>query len=193
MGQAPSLTDQIRERTKLLNRQNRQLERELTRLEREKHVVTLKVKKAAREGNRDLLDTLTTQFMVYRTNIKKLYKIQANLQNVTQKVQMLKSQVEINKAVLELTTTMKIANQQMGLPIITKILMEYETETQKSEIISERMDDMLDDEIDADEKEELVNSALEIISAELGEELKLPPSSTTSDSLLSSDFSSLHV
>lgn len=193
MGQAPSLTEQIRERTKLLNRQNRQLERELTRLEREKHVVTLKVKKAARESNRDLLDTLTTQYMVYRSNIKKLYKIQANLQNVTQKIKMLKSQVEINKAVLELTTTMKVANQQMGLPVITKILMEYETETQKSEIISERMDDMLDDEIDADEKEELVNSALEIISAELGEDLKLPPSSTTSDSLLSSDFSSLHV
>lgn len=193
MGSQLSTEERIKEQTKLLNRQNRALTRELTKLEREKHSICLKIKACAKKGNMELLDALATQYSVYKNNIKKLYRVQGNLQNVTQRVQLLKSTQEINQAILQLTSTLKQTNAEMGLPVLSRMLYEFENETQKTEMVSERLDELFEDDVDEDEKNEIVDSVLAEVGVELGVDLKLPPSNDLETTKLENRFNGLKI
>lgn len=175
MGSSLSLEDQIARDVKIINRQTRALDRELIGMEREKKKLTYKLKTHAKNGNVDMVDALSTEYLVYKVNMKKLTKLKGQMSNVKQKIQIMRSVHDINKAIASLTNTMKVMNERMGISNISKMVMEYDIETTKMETNMEMYDDALDDGIDEDERMEIVNSVLDEIGVELASTIKSAP------------------
>lgn len=170
-----SLEDQIERDVRIINRQIRALDRELLGMEREKTKLTYKIKTHANKGNVDMVNALSTEYLVYKINMKKLTKLKGQMSNVKQKIQIMRSVHDINKAIASLTNTMKVMNERMGISTISKMVMEYDIETTKMETNMEMYDDALDDEIDEDERMEIVNSVLDEIGIEIASTIKTAP------------------
>jgi charged multivesicular body protein 2A len=179
MGSSMSLEERIAHDVKIIGRQTRALDREMMAMDREKKKLTYKLKKHAKDGNIDMVDALSTEFMVYKVNIKKLTKLKGKMSNVKQKIHLMRSVGDINRAILTLTQTMQAMNQKMGISNINSMMMEYSIETNKMETSMEMMDDAMEDDIDENEREEIVNSVLDEIGVEMALSLKSVPSSDT--------------
>lgn len=147
-------------------------------MEREKKNLTYKLKTHAKNGNVDMVDALSTEYLVYKINIKKLTKLKGQMSNVKQKIQIMRSVHDINRAITSLTNTMKVMNEKMGISNINKMVMEYDMETTRMETSMEMYDDVLDDGIDEDERNEIVSSVLDEIGVELATTIKSAPSTT---------------
>lgn len=193
MGSSMSLEDRIAHDVKIIGRQSRALDREMMAMDREKNKLTYKLKKHAKDGNIDMVDALATEFMVYKVNIKKLTKIKGKMSNVKQKIQIMRSVGDINRAILTLTQTMKSMNEKMGISNINSMMMEYSIETNKMDTSMEMMDEAMEDEIDEDEREEIVNSVLDEIGVELSSSLKSAPTETKVEAILKARLEQLLV
>lgn len=142
---------------------------------REKKTVEYKIKTHAKNGDVDMVDALANEFLIYKVNIKKLTKLKGQMSNIKQKIQMMRSVKDINTAILSLTHTMKSMNSKMGIANIASMVMEYDMETNRMQTSMEMFDDVMEDDIDEDEREEIVNSVLAEIGVELASTMKDAP------------------
>jgi len=175
MGAELSIEQRVKREVALLRRQDRGLTREIARMEREKQVLVLKLKRFAGEGRMELVQSISVQYIASKQNIGHLYKIQGQMANVTQRVQIMKSTEEINRAILGLTSTMKFINQTMGSTNVMQMISQFESEVSRQEMLGETLDDMLSGQVDEVEQKELVNSVLDEIGVTLGSQLREAP------------------
>lgn len=190
MGAQPSIESQIDKDIRLLRRQGRKLEREINRMTRENTNITYRIKKYANENNIEMVKALSREYIIYKNNIVKLTKLKGQMSNIQQRIHMMKSHHEINKALLSLTNTMKSMNRRMGLVNIQNIITEFEMETTKAESISEVLDDALTGDVDEDEEDELVESVLDEIGISLAEQLVNAPANTITPSHIEMELES---
>lgn len=184
MGSGQSVESQIDRDIKLLNRQGRKLDREINRMARENKNITYRIKRYATENNIEMVRALSKEYLIYKNNIVKLTRLKGQMSNIKQRIHMMKSHHEINKALVSLTMTMKALNERMGLNNVQKIITEFEIETTKAESMSEVMDEALNGDIDEEEEDEIVESVLAEIGAELAENLTAAPSDTITPSVI---------
>lgn len=180
MGSQQSIESQIDRDIKLLNRQGRKLDREINRMSRENINITYRIKKEAGLNNIEMVKALSREYLIYKSNIVKLTRLKGQMSNIKQRIHMMKSHHEINKALVSLTRTMKALNERMGLTNVQKIITEFEMETTQAEAMTEVLDDALNADIDEDEEDELVESVLDEIGVSLANDLaKVPQNSIT--------------
>lgn len=175
MGGGYSIEEQVKRDIKLMDRHERMIDRDIVRMKREKGGVEAKIKSYAKRGDMDMVDTLATEFMLYKINIKKMSKVKSRLSNIKIKIKMMRSVNEINKALVTLTTTMQQMNQKIGSSSLSNIIMDYERELSKTDTNMEMFDDALENDIDEDEQREIVNSVLDEIGVEFKASLQSAP------------------
>lgn len=175
MGAGQSVESQIERDIRLLNRQGRKLDREINKMTRENVNITYKIKRYAGENNIEMVRALSREYLIYKSNIVKLTKLKGQMSNIKQRIHMMKSHHEINRALVSLTNTMKALNARMGLTNVQKIITEFEMETTKAESMTEIMDDALTGDVDEDEEDELVESVLDEIGVSLANDLTRAP------------------
>lgn len=184
MGSTQSIESQIDRDIKLLNRQSRKLDREINKMSRENVNITYRIKKYAEQGNIDMVKALSREYILYKNNILKLTRLKGQMSNIKQRIHMMKSHHEINRALVSLTNTMKAMNERMGLSNVTKIITEFEMETTKAESMSDVLDDAMTADIDEDEEDEIVESVLDEIGVTLANKLcKAPSDSITASTI----------
>lgn len=184
MGSTQSIESQIDRDIKLLNRQSRKLDREINKMSRENVNITYRIKKYAEQGNIDMVKALSREYILYKNNILKLTRLKGQMSNIKQRIHMMKSHHEINRALVSLTNTMKAMNERMGLSNVTKIITEFEMETTKAESMSDVLDDAMTADIDEDEEDEIVESVLDEIGVTLANQLcKAPSDSITASTI----------
>jgi hypothetical protein len=181
MGMGMSLEETIRRDIKMMDKHERVVSRDLVRMEREKKDVVYKIKSNAKKGNMEMVDSLTTEYLLFKANINKMTKLKGHLSNVKQKIRLMSSVHQINKAFVSLTDTMKIINEQVGTSSLTGIIKEYEQEIQKVEVSMELHGEALDADIDEDERTEIIHSVLDEIGVEFGESMQAAPKSTNAE------------
>jgi charged multivesicular body protein 2A len=180
MGAGLSLDKQIKNDVKMMDRHERIIERDVTRMTREQQTVTIRLKAYAKRGDTDMVNEMANQYAVYRMNIKKLSKLKSHTSNVKQQIQMMRSIQEINRALSTLTTTMKQINSTTGVASLGSIIREYDREIARTETNVEMLDEaMTDDNIDEDEQRELVNSVLDEIGVEIDASMMSAPFKTS--------------
>lgn len=182
MGNRMTLGERMQHDIKMLNRHCREIGRDLARMEREKKDIITRIKVYARKNNIDMVDELALQAMLYKVNIKKVTKLQCNIESVKQKLKTVKTVDDIQNALVVLTCTMKRVNEKMGDSTISSIIREYDKELNKVEINMEMADDALTGDIDDDERREIVNSILDEIGVEVGGMLQSAPQKETDTS-----------
>jgi charged multivesicular body protein 2A len=190
MGMEISIEQHIDKDIKLLRRQSRKLDREITRMVRENKNTTYKIKRYATENNIEMVKALSREYIIYKNNIIKLTRLNGQMSNIQQRVHMMKSTHEINRAIISLTKTMKSMNSRMGLSNIQSMITEFEMETTKTESISEVLDDALSGDIDEDEEDELVDSVLDEIGISLANTLTSAPSGSITPGIIEQELES---
>lgn len=167
--------EMLRKNQRALNKAMRDLDREKMKMEQQEKKIINDIKKLAKEGQMDAVKIMALDLVRTRRYVKKFMLMKANIQAVSLKIQTLKSQNTMAQAMSGVTKAMANMNRQMNLPQIQKILHEFEKQSEimdmKEEMISEHIDDAMEDEGDEEESDAVVSQVLDELGLQLGDQL----------------------
>ncbi|KAL0337233.1 UNVERIFIED_CONTAM: Vacuolar protein sorting-associated protein 21 [Sesamum calycinum] len=174
-GKKKTTAELMRENKRMLDKSIRELERERQGLQTQEKKLILEIKKSAKQGQMGAIKVMAKDLIRTRHQIEKFYKLKSQLQDI-----------EVNtcngEAMKGVALAMGQINKQMNLPLLHKIMQEFEMQNEKMELTSEVMADAIDDALEGDEEEEeteeLVNQVLDEIGIDINSELVDAPSST---------------
>jgi len=160
----------LRENKRVLERTMRDLDREKNRLETQEKKVIMDIKKLAKQGQMDAVKIMAKDLVRTRNYVKKFILMRANIQAVSLKIQTLRSTNAMAQAMKGVTRTMQRMNKSMNLPQLTKIMQEFEKESEimdmKEEMMTDTIDDALGDDQDEEETDQIVNQVLDELGIE---------------------------
>lgn len=181
--------EMLRKNQRALNKAMRDLDREKMKMEQQEKKIIADIKKLAKEGQMDAVKIMALDLVRTRRYTKKFMLMKANIQAVSLKIQTLKSQNTMAQAMSGVTKAMANMNRQMNLPQIQKILHEFEKQSEimdmKEEMISEHIDDAMEDEGDEEESDAVVSQVLDELGLQLGDQLSGLPQASGSLSIAS--------
>merc|ERR1712198_222280 len=139
------IDEKLRNNQRALNKAMRELDRERTKMEQQEKKIIADIKKMAKQGQMDAVKIMAKDLVRTRRYVKKFMLMRANIQVVSLKIQTLKSQNSMAQAMKGVTKAMGSMNNQMKLPEIQKIMMEFEKQTEIMDMKEEMMSDVIDD------------------------------------------------
>merc|ERR1712212_1287811 len=135
----------------------------------------------AKQGQMDAVKIMAKDLVRTRRYVKKFMLMRANIQAVSLKIQTLKSQNTMAQAMKGVTRAMQKMNNQLKLPQIQKIMMEFEKQSEimdmKEEMMSDAIDDVIGDEED-EESDAVVMQVLDELGLGLSDQLSELPSAS---------------
>ncbi|EGG20924.1 SNF7 family protein [Cavenderia fasciculata] len=179
----------LRENQRSLNKSMRELDRERVSLQNQEKKIILDIKKMAKQGQMNSAKIMAKDLVRTRYHIQKFYEMKTQLQAVSLRIQTLQSTQSMAEAMKGVTKAMTVMNRQMNLPQFTKIMMEFEQQSDKMDMKEEMMNDTMDDVMQQDgeeeESQEILNQVLDEIGIDLASQLVDAPTSTTATGLAS--------
>lgn len=112
-----------------------------------------------------------------RKHIQKFYQMRTQLQAVSLRIQSLRSNQQMAEAMKGATKAMGTMNKSMNLPAISKIMREFEKESEvmdmKEEMMGDAVDEVMDDEEIGEEEEgdAILKEVLDEIGVGLGQQV----------------------
>lgn len=174
-GKKKTPQEMLRQNQRALNKAMRELDRERTSMERQEKKIVADIKKLAKQGQMDAVKIMAKDIVRTRNYCKKFMLMKANIQAVSLKIQTLKSQDAMAQAMKGVTKAMGRMNNNMKLPQIQKIMMEFEKQSEimdmKEEMMNDAMDDAMAEEGDEEESEALVSQVLDELGLDMSEQL----------------------
>jgi len=155
-------------------RQNqRDLDREMRELDRQEKQLIAELKQRAKvAGNKDSsLNVMAKQLVQIRNQKEKLLGTKSQLGAIGMHATTMASTVAAASAIGNVTDAMKNANATMDVAETTKIMMNFQKETEKLQVKEEMMDDVLTDAFEQDDIEEEAEQVTNQVLAELGIEM----------------------
>merc|ERR1719193_2643668 len=125
----------------------------------------------AKQGQMDAVKIMAKDLVRTRRYVKKFMLMRANIQAVSLKIQTLKSQNSMAQAMKGVTRAMQKMNNQLKLPQIQKIMMEFEKQSEIMEMKEDAIDDAMGDEDDEEEGDKIVQQVLDELGLDLGDKL----------------------
>eukprot|EP00549_Striatella_unipunctata_P012128 CAMPEP_0118698182 /NCGR_PEP_ID=MMETSP0800-20121206/15036_1 /TAXON_ID=210618 ORGANISM="Striatella unipunctata, Strain CCMP2910" /NCGR_SAMPLE_ID=MMETSP0800 /ASSEMBLY_ACC=CAM_ASM_000638 /LENGTH=218 /DNA_ID=CAMNT_0006597929 /DNA_START=32 /DNA_END=688 /DNA_ORIENTATION=- len=166
-GKEKPLKEVLRESKRTITRAVRELDREKLNLEREEKRLTADIKKMAKENQMNAVKIMAKDLVRTRQHITKFIEMRSNLQGCALKLQTVKSHQAMADAMKSTASAMMKMNKAVNVPSINKMMLEFQRENAKSEMMQEIMADALDDameqEGDAEEEDRIVNQVLDEI------------------------------
>ncbi|KNE63433.1 hypothetical protein AMAG_08562 [Allomyces macrogynus ATCC 38327] len=174
-GQRKTPAEMLRQHQRALNRAVRDLDREKAKLEQQEKKLIMDIKKSARAGQMGACKVMAKDLVRTRKYVQKFYQMRTQLQAVGLRIQTMRSNQAMTDAMKGVTKAMRSMNKQINLPQITKIMMEFEKESEmmdmKEEMMNDAIDDVMEDADDEDEEEEIVRKVLDEIGIDLDQQL----------------------
>eukprot|EP00611_Tribonema_gayanum_P015105 TRINITY_DN2689_c1_g1_i1.p2 TRINITY_DN2689_c1_g1~~TRINITY_DN2689_c1_g1_i1.p2 ORF type:complete len:248 (-),score=128.71 TRINITY_DN2689_c1_g1_i1:416-1159(-) len=179
MGKKKPLKEIMRENKRTINRAIRELDREKTNLEKQEKKIISEMKKAAAANQMGAVRVLAKDLVRTRNYVTKFIEFRSHLQGVALKLEVVRSHEAMASAMKDVTKAMVQLNKQVNVPALQKIMMEFARENERQEMTSELMGDALDDvmneEGDADAEDAIVNQVLDEIGITMGENVPVAP------------------
>lgn len=148
-------------------------------MEQQEKKVIADIKKMAKMGQMDAVKIMAKDLIRTRRYVKKFMLMRANIQAVSLKLTALKSTDAMAQAMKGVTKAMVKMNQQLKLPEIQRIMMEFEKQSEimdmKEEMMSDAVDDALGDDDDEEESEAIVQQVLDELGLQLTDDLATLP------------------
>ncbi|KAG9444891.1 hypothetical protein H6P81_016231 [Aristolochia fimbriata] len=180
-GKRKTPAELLRENKRMLDKSIREIERERQGLQAQEKKLIVEIKKTAKQGQMGAVKVMAKDLIRTRHQITKFYALKSQLQGVSLRIQTLKSTQAMGEAMKGVTKAMGQMNRQMNLPALQKIMMEFERQNEKMEMVTEVMGDAIDDALEGDEEEaeteELVSQVLDEIGIDIDSQLLKAPSS----------------
>ncbi|XP_077995631.1 charged multivesicular body protein 2a-like [Glandiceps talaboti] len=169
----------LKQNQRALNRAMRDLDRERSKMEQQEKKIIADIKKMAKLGQMDAVKIMAKDLVRTRRYVKKFIMMRANIQAVSLKIQTLRSNNEMAKAMKGVTKAMQTMNKQLKLPQIQKIMMEFEKQSEimdmKEEMMSDAIDDAMGDDDDEEESDAIVSQVLDELGLQLTDDLAVLP------------------
>lgn len=175
MGNGVSLKDEVKEQKRLIKRQSRVLDREITRLQKEKQNLTWKIKTVAKNNEIELLRAYSEEFVMYKINTVKLIDSKNQMSALCQQIQMMNSKAEITRAIRGMTVVMKRINNSLKSADISRLISEFQDACMDNEIQGQELDQAMHQEVDEEERDDVMNQVLEEIGVSLGNDIQSVP------------------
>lgn len=177
-GRGMTPQERLKKHQRALEKTQRELDRERQKLEQQEKKLVTDLKKSAKQGQMGAVKVMAKDLVRTRNYIQKFYQMKTQIQGISLKLQGVRSNQQMMQSMRGATKLLSGMNQQMNLPGLQKIAMDFEKENDLMEQRQEMMDDTIDDsvEVDEDESEEVVNQVLDEIGIDLNQSLQEAPS-----------------
>ncbi|EGF78426.1 hypothetical protein BATDEDRAFT_90635 [Batrachochytrium dendrobatidis JAM81] len=180
-GSRKTPAEMLKQHQRALNKAQRDLDRERTKLEQQEKKLIADIKRTAKAGQMGACKVMAKDLVRTRRYVQKFYQMRTQLQAVALKIQTLRSTQSMADAMKGVTKAMRSMNKQINLPQISKIMMDFEQESEMMDMKEEMMNDAIDDVMeDGDEEEEsdrIVNEVLDEIGISVNQSLADAPNS----------------
>jgi charged multivesicular body protein 2A len=165
----------IREYKRALDKTIRELDRERTKLQQQEKKLLIDMRRMAQQNQMDAVRIMARDLVRTRKYITRMYKMRAEMQAVSLRLQTLKSTQAMTDAMKGVTRTMVSMNQRMNLPAMQKIMMEFARQNEvmgmKEEMIADTIDDAMDEGNEEEESEEMVAQVLDEIGLDFNQKI----------------------
>ncbi|KAH0786775.1 vacuolar protein sorting-associated protein 2 1 [Histomonas meleagridis] len=140
-----------------LRRSCREIERERSRLQAQETKMKSEMKKLAAKGETESVMIIAKDLVRNRQAMKKFLKLGSQMESLGLRIETIKAQAGVNKALKGAAQAMHQLNRMVNVPqmqmIMQKFMMENEMMDMKGEMVDEAMDDIWeDDETDLEEE-----------------------------------------
>ncbi|OAJ43406.1 hypothetical protein BDEG_26769 [Batrachochytrium dendrobatidis JEL423] len=180
-GSRKTPAEMLKQHQRALNKAQRDLDRERTKLEQQEKKLIADIKRTAKAGQMGACKVMAKDLVRTRRYVQKFYQMRTQLQAVALKIQTLRSTQSMADAMKGVTKAMRSMNKQINLPQISKIMMDFEQESEMMDMKEEMMNDAIDDVMeDGDEEEEsdrIINEVLDEIGISVNQSLADAPNS----------------
>mgnify|MGYP001175163295 FL=1 len=144
-GRKVPLKEVLRKNKREINKAVRELDRERANLEKQEQKLVADIKKYAKDGQMGPVKIMAKDLVRTRTYITKFIELRSHLNAVALKLQTVKSQEAMARAMKSVTEAMVRMNKTVNIPSIQKIMVNFQVENERAEMTQEVMGDMLDD------------------------------------------------
>ncbi|KAJ1533437.1 Charged multivesicular body protein 2A [Cladochytrium tenue] len=174
-GQRKTPAELLRQHQRALTRAVRDLDRERTKMEAQEKKLIADIKKSAKQGQMSACKIMAKDLVRTRRYVQKFYQMRTQLQAVGLRIQTMQSNQAMADAMKGVTKAMRGMNKSVNLPEISRIMMDFERESEvmnmKEEMMNDAIDDAVEEEDDEEETEAIVNQVLDEIGISLNQQL----------------------
>ncbi|GAB1605038.1 charged multivesicular body protein 2b-like [Argonauta hians] len=167
----PTMQQQIRQNEQISRKTQRELARDRTALERQEKQLEADIKKAAKEGNKQVAAILAKQLLALRKQKNKNMMVGSRVQAIGNQQKMIHSNMKMANAMGTTTKTMTDMNKVMDPKKTMKMMQDFQRESTKMEMSEEMINDTLDEIFtesgDDEEEDAIVNQVLDEIGIEI--------------------------
>lgn len=171
----PTSKEILRKQKRALGRAIRDLDRERMKLEQQEKKLIVDIKNTAKKNQVNACKIMAKDLVRTRRYIQNFYEMKTQLQAVSLRIQTLQSNQTMTDALKNVSKAMRTMNSQVNLPQITKIMMNFEKESEmmdlKEEMMGDAIDNVMEEEDDEEESENIVNQIFDEIGINLNQEL----------------------
>eukprot|EP00796_Vickermania_ingenoplastis_P008204 gene8204-5729_t len=162
-GKSPE--EEAKEWIRNLRKEQRQVELQVNKIQREQNKVKIAMKQAAKKDDTASLRILALELVRSKKAVSRLYAAKAKMNSVSIELQHQMAQMKMMGAMQKSTEVMHEMNELVRIPEVTRTMREMSKEMTKAGMIDEMMNDTIDDALDDDisdtELEEEVNQVVE--------------------------------
>lgn len=184
-GKKPTTKEVVKQQKRNLNKTGRELDRDMKQLERQEKALELEIKKAAKQGNKQLATTLAKQLVAIRKQKNRNLTTKSKVSGIGNQMTTMQANVKMAESMGTATKAMGAMNKQMDVQKLGKTLQEFERESAKMDMADEMMGDSLDDLLgesgDEEEQDTIVSQVLDEIGIEITGKLAGLPSAATNN------------
>lgn len=181
--------ERLRKNQRALDKTQRELTREVTKLQQQEKKLISDIKKSAKAGQISSAKIQAKDLIRTKSYISKFNSMKTQLQAISLRIQSVRSNQQMAMSMRDATRVLGGMNRSMNMPQLSRIAQEFAKESdlmdQKQEFMDEAIDDaMMDDEAELGEEEqidEILGKVLDEIGVDLNTTLKDTPTGITNN------------
>lgn len=176
----PTVKEQMRTNERAMRKTQRDIEKDRRDLEKQEKQLEMEIKKLAKQGNKEGCAVLAKQLIQVRKQKARTYTASSKVSSVGAQSKAMHSNVKLAEAMSATAKTMGAVNKQMNPQGVMKTMQAFEKESTKmemsEEMISDSLDNILDESGDEEEQDAIVQQVLDEIGIEITGKLSEAPS-----------------
>lgn len=167
----PDPKEVLRQETRNLKRNEREIERERLGLQRQEQKLIADIKKAAKEGQTATAKTLAKQLVRTRGALERMGAMKGQVQSAAVQMKLSNTQQNMVESLADASKAMGNMNATMDPAKMAKTMNEFQIQNEKMDLKQEMMDDALDNLFDDDDIEGEADAVTQQVLDEIGVEV----------------------
>lgn len=194
MAKPKPVKEVIRENQRLIKKGVRELEKEISNLQRNEKKLNADIRKMVKQNQMGAAKVMVKDLVRTKKSVTKFIELKTHLNAVGLKIQTVKSTQAMTDAMKGVTKALVAVNKSVDLPSLNKIMAEFMKENEKNELMQETMGDAIDDAMEEGD----TNSEEDLIMRQILDEIgtntiipEAPQSHTVNTSVVQGKYSSM--